>query len=156
MRLKNKMLKLREMTINDIEAVHKIEESSFYTPWSKESITKEIKENKLAIYLVACKESEIVGYCGMWHVVTEGHIINVAVLESYRNEGVGSALINALIEIATQKEMIGLTLEVKMSNQNAIRLYTKKGFIVEGIRKNYYSDTKEDALVMWKMIPIKA
>ena len=92
----------------------------------------------------------IVGYAGMWHVVTEGQITNVAVMDEYRNRKVGSALMEALIKTAEEREMIGITLEVKISNYPAQKLYSKYGFKPEGFRKNYYKDTNEDAIVMWK------
>jgi ribosomal-protein-alanine N-acetyltransferase len=86
----------------------------------------------------------------MWHVVNEGHINNIAVDEPYRRLGVGSLLMDKLFELAHEKEMIGLTLEVRIGNRAAMGLYHKYGFKVDGIRKNYYADTKEDAAVMWK------
>ena len=88
----------------------------------------------------------------MWHVVNEGHIINVAVKEEKRRKGVGALLIKKLIEIALEKEMIGLTLEVRISNTAGQRLYHKFGFKAEGIRRKYYADTGEDAIIMWKYL----
>jgi [ribosomal protein S18]-alanine N-acetyltransferase len=140
------------MNLGDVSDVYDIENSTFNTPWSKNSITKEIKENKLAYYFVAILDDVIVGYCGLWHVITEGHITNIAVKKEFQRMGVGNALVLKLIDLSLEKEMIGLTLEVRMNNKNAFNLYKKHGFIIEGIRKNYYSDTKEDAIVMWKYL----
>jgi [ribosomal protein S18]-alanine N-acetyltransferase len=140
------------MNLGDVSDVYDIENSTFNTPWSKNSITKEIKENKLAYYFVAILDDAIVGYCGLWHVITEGHITNIAVKKEFQRMGVGNALVLKLIDLSLEKEMIGLTLEVRMNNKNAFNLYKKHGFIIEGIRKNYYSDTKEDAIVMWKYL----
>jgi [ribosomal protein S18]-alanine N-acetyltransferase len=144
------MIDIREMTLGDIDAVFEIEKNNFCTPWSKESIAKEIQQNKLAYYFVATLDNTIVGYCGMWHIITEGHITNIAVREDMQNTGIGNKLILKLIDFGVQKAMIGITLEVKTTNKRAFNLYKKNGFIIEGIRKNYYAETKEDAIVMWK------
>ena len=138
------------MTANDIDGVLKVEESCFAIAWTRADFEREMNENKLAVYFVAKDGEKIVGYAGMWHVVTEGQITNVAVLEEYRGQKVGSLLMEALIKTAEEREMIGITLEVKISNYPAQKLYTKYGFKPEGFRKNYYKDTNEDAVVMWK------
>lgn len=144
------MIEIVKMAEKHIDQVVKVEEACFHIPWTKKDFEREVYENKMAIYLVALVDHNIVGYAGMWHVVNEGHITNVAVLEEYRKQGIGDALMIELIHIAEEKEMIGITLEVKMSNMAAQKLYTKYGFRPEGIRKNYYQDTKEDAIIMWK------
>ncbi|MBS5793428.1 MAG: ribosomal protein S18-alanine N-acetyltransferase [Clostridiales bacterium] len=138
------------MTTEHIKDVHKIEEDSFSIPWSEKAFYDELTKNKMAIYIVAKKDNEIIGYGGMWHVINEGHITNVAVKKEYRGKGVGSKIIGAFIDIAKEKEMIGITLEVRVSNDIAKNLYKKNGFIMEGIRKEYYEDNKEDAIIMWK------
>ena len=138
------------MTSDDIDGVLKVEESCFAIAWTRADFEREMNENKLAVYFVAKDGEKIVGYAGMWHVVTEGQITNVAVLDEYRGQKVGSLLMEALIKTAEEREMIGITLEVKISNYPAQKLYTKYGFKPEGFRKNYYKDTNEDAVVMWK------
>lgn len=138
------------MTTEHIKDVHKIEEDCFYIPWSEKSFYDELTKNKMAIYIVAKENNEIIGYGGMWHVINEGHITNIAVKNEYRRKGIGSKIIDELINIAKEKEMIGITLEVRTSNNIAQNLYKKKGFIIEGIRKEYYDDNKEDAILMWK------
>lgn len=147
------MLEILPMTKEHIEAVVYIEENCFAIPWTKADFEREITQNQFAIYRVAVLDGKIVGYAGMWHVVTEGHITNVAVLQEYRGKGIGNALIEEMIAIAEHKEMIGMTLEVRISNIIAQKLYTKYGFRPEGFRKNYYQDTKEDAIIMWKYFP---
>ena len=108
----------------------------------------------MAVYFVAVDEkNNAVGYAGMWHVVNEGHITNVAVLEQYRREGIGDMLMEALEKKALELEMIGITLEVRISNYGAQKLYTKHGYKPEGFRKKYYTDTNEDAVIMWKYFP---
>ncbi len=144
-------INIENMTLLHLDQVHEIEKDSFSVPWSKSELENEITNNKLAIYIVALNSGgEVLGYAGMWHVINEGHITNVAVKNEYRQMGVGKKLLTALFDIAIEKEMIGITLEVRMSNSKAQKLYTKFGFKVEGFRKNYYSDTNEDAIIMWK------
>ncbi|MFI3230741.1 MAG: ribosomal protein S18-alanine N-acetyltransferase [bacterium] len=137
------------MTLEHIPFVTKIEEDCFAIPWDEKSFRDELKNNKMAIYVSAVLEGEIVAYAGMWHVINEGHITNLAVKKEYRQQGIGTALIKELLEIAKQKEMIGITLEVRVNNKDAQALYKKNGFILEGIRKEYYDDNREDALIMW-------
>lgn len=144
------MIQILKMTTEHIKDVHKIEEDSFSIPWSEKAFYDELTKNKMAIYIVAKKDNEIIGYGGMWHVINEGHITNVAVKKEYRGKGIGSRIIKAFIDIAKEKEMIGITLEVRVSNDIAKNLYKKNGFIMEGIRKEYYEDNKEDAIIMWK------
>lgn len=147
------MLNIIPMTGEHITDIVEIEETCFSIPWSKKDFEREIYENKMAVYRVAVLDGIIVGYVGMWHVVNEGHITNVAVLPDYRRQGIGDALIAEMISIAVEKEMIGITLEVRMGNTAAQKLYTKYGFRPEGFRKNYYADTHEDAIIMWKYFP---
>lgn len=143
-----------EMAGEHIEGVVQVEEACFTIPWTRNDFEREIYENTMAIYYVALCDDKVIGYAGMWHVVTEGHITNVAVLEGYRRQGVADALMEKMIAVAIEKEMIGITLEVRINNQAAQKLYIKYGFRPEGFRKNYYADTKEDAIIMWKYFPI--
>ncbi len=147
------MLEIVPMEERHIDQVVFVEESVFSIPWTKADFEREIRENALAIYFVAVEEDRVIGYAGMWHVITEGHITNVAVLEEYRGQGVGDALMYRLEECAMEKEMVGITLEVRMSNAPAQHLYHKHGYRAEGLRKNYYPDTHEDAVIMWKYLP---
>ena len=147
------MIEIIPMTEEHIDGVLALEEETFSIPWTRADFEREIKENFMAIYYVAVEDGRIIGYAGMWHVITEGHITNVGVLEDARGKGVGSMLMEKLIDVALEKEMIGITLEVRMGNAPAQALYHKYGFRAEGIRKNYYPDTKEDAIIMWKYFP---
>ena len=144
------MTEVRPMTYEDVEEVWSIEEESFNVPWTKADFQREMAENKLAVYFVACVDGKIAGYAGMWHIVNEGHITNVAVSEKYRGQGLGILLMEALFEECVKREMIGITLEVRVSNIAARNLYEALGFQEEGIRKNYYEHDHEDALIMWK------
>lgn len=139
------------MNKSHIDGIMEIEKDSFVIPWSRAAVEKELSNN-LAIYAVVKENDKVVGYGGMWHVVNEGHITNIAVHKDYRRKGIGNIIVNKLIEIAEEKEMIGLTLEVRKSNFPALELYRKNGFKLEGIRPEYYEDNKEDAYIMWKYL----
>ena len=136
------------MTAAHIGQVLNIEEDCFAIPWTKGDFMREAA-NERAIYFVAAIKGDIVGYGGMWHIVNEGHITNVAVDQRFRRLGIGRSILQALIDEAKRLKMIGMTLEVRMSNTPAQKLYTSFGFKPEGFRKNYYYDTKEDAIIMW-------
>lgn len=146
------MVKIVPLKRNHIDDVYKIELEAFTIPWSKRSLEKDALENKMSIYLVALDYDKVVGYAGMWHVVTEGHITNIAVDINYRKKGIGDMLVKELTNVAISKEMIGITLEVRVNNIAAQKLYLNNGYKVEGFRKNYYSDTNEDAIIMWKYL----
>lgn len=147
------MFEIIPMTVEHIDGVLAVEEATFSIPWTRKDFEREMTENNLAIYYVAVANGKIVGYAGMWHVITEGHITNVAVLEDYRKQGIGDALMAQLEQVAMEKEMIGITLEVRISNAPAQHLYHKHGYRAEGLRKKYYPDTHEDAVIMWKYTP---
>jgi len=133
---------------NHLDDVTALEKLCFSLPWSKEMFADELKSN-LAHYLVAIDEvGRVVGYVGMWKILDEGHITNVAVSPKYRLQGIGERLICELINISKRLELSMLTLEVRESNITAQRLYSKYLFKQVGIRKKYYSDTNEDALIM--------
>ena len=144
------IITIEPMTIAHLDAVYGIETRSFSIPWTKSSIRQDLTKNDKSHYYIAKVEGAVAGYAGMWHIVNEGHINNIAVDEPYRRFGVGSRLMDQLIETAHAFNMIGLTLEVRVGNCAAMGLYHKYGFKIEGIRKNYYADTKEDAVIMWK------
>ena len=146
---------LRPMTIGDIDAVTEIERRSFTTPWLPETFAAEIEDNDLACYMVAETGGEVVGYAGMWLILDEAHITNVAVLPQFRGAGAGRLLMDSLIALAEENGAVGMTLEVRVSNAAARSLYEKTGFEVRGVRRGYYSDTKEDALIMWRDTPEK-
>jgi [ribosomal protein S18]-alanine N-acetyltransferase len=140
---------IRFMTVDDLDAVMEIEHSSFSIPWSREAFYNEIEQNHLSTYLVVEDGERVAGYCGVWLVVDEAHITNVAVLPDYRGQGCGEALMERIMKIAKEVGAHVMTLEVRVSNKAAQGLYRKMGFQDGGIRKRYYSDNQEDALVMW-------
>jgi ribosomal-protein-alanine N-acetyltransferase len=145
----NNNLIIRDMKLEDIDGVYTVEKSCFPDPWSKESFKKEV-QNKLAKYLVAQIEDKVVGYVGAWFVVDEAHITNVAVSPQYRGQKIGDKIVKSLIDECQDNKMKAMTLEVRVSNIVAQNLYKKYGFKLAGVRKEYYSDNKEDALIMWK------
>ncbi|KMK90772.1 ribosomal-protein-alanine N-acetyltransferase [Rossellomorea marisflavi] len=142
-------MEIRFMTVDDVDAVMEIEEQSFTVPWSREAFISEMEENHLSMYIVIEDEGQIAGYCGVWIVVDEAHITNVAVLPSHRGKGYGELLMRKIMEMAIESGARVMTLEARVSNVPAQSLYRKLGFQDGGIRKRYYSDNQEDALVMW-------
>ena len=140
---------IRQMTEEDVPEIARLEKRCFTVPWSEKSFHDEIK-NKLAVYLVAEKDGQCIGYAGFWNVSGEGGITNVAVLPEYRKQGAGSALIEEMIHKARELRLDLLTLEVRKSNGAAQRLYEKYGFERIGERRRYYSDNGEDAWIMTK------
>jgi len=135
------------MTARNIDRMHEIELLSFTVPWSREAFVQEM-ENLCARYIVVESDGGIAAYAGMWLVVDEGHITNVAVHPDFRGRGLGDAAMRALIALAADTGLRYMTLEVRRSNIVAQSLYRKFGFIDVGFRKRYYPDTREDALIM--------
>ena len=137
------------MTVDDIDNVVEVENNCFSIPWSKASFLREIENNEVALYLVAKIENKAVGYIGVWRIIDEGHITNVAVHSDYRGLGIGSMLVSELLSLCKKDGINSFTLEVRKSNEIAQKLYRKYGFEERGIRKKYYEDNKEDAVIMW-------
>ena len=135
------------MTAADVDAVCAIEEATFARPWSRASIENELT-NSCARYVVLRRGGETVGYAGMWLVIDEAHVTNVAIRKDLRGQGLGEKLMRALIQLAADSGMIWMTLEVRRSNAAAQGLYRKLGFVDVGWRKRYYEDNGEDALLM--------
>lgn len=138
------------MTLKDLDDVMAIEVISYPTPWSRRAFESELTENDYAHYYVARQEGEIIGYVGMWVILNESHITNIAVHPDHRRQGVGRKLLETMFEEAKEKGANKMTLEVRISNLPAQDLYKKLGFVARGIRKGYYTDLNEDAIVMWK------
>ena len=140
---------VRPLCEADVDAVVRLEEASFHTPWTRADFEGELK-NPLALYLVGLEDDELIAYGGSWIVFDECHITNIAVAPPMRGTGVGTELMRELLAAAMARGARSYTLEVRPSNDAAIALYRKFGFIVEGRRKRYYADTGEDALIMWR------
>lgn len=140
---------LNEMKAADLDGVLNVSSLSLKESWSKDSLEKELT-NPLAKYMVAEIDDKVVGFAGLWAICNEGHITNIAVHPNYRGNGIGSKLVESLINNSDSWYINSLTLEVRTSNKVAQNLYKKYGFQEEGIRKNYYQDNNEDAIIMWK------
>jgi ribosomal-protein-alanine N-acetyltransferase len=163
---------IRPMKLQDIPQVVQIEHEAFPSPWSATNFRYDLLFNRAAQYLVAYRElSEIerreswlkglishlfskneeqliLGYAGLWFMADDAHLVNIAVREGYRRQGIGEHLLISAIDIAMERNASVITLEVRPSNKVAQALYRKYGFIEVGVRRGYYYDTKEDALLM--------
>lgn len=140
------------MLAADLDKVVEIEKASMPSPWSKELFEEELRR-QAAHYFVAEEEGRVVGYMGYWEAPEEAHIINLAIGPAFRNRGFGQKMMEYCMEYAQKRGARLATLEVRQSNEAAQRLYEKCDFRVVAIRKKYYSDNQEDAIVMIREIP---
>lgn len=142
---------IRPIREEDVPQIHEIEKICFAMPWSEESILHDVKENVVARWLVMDSgEGDVLAYAGMWFVLDEAHVCNVAVHPDHRRKGYGREIFKALENLAKENSMAMMTLEVRRSNIAAQNLYHACGFLDVGYRKRYYEDNKEDALIMYK------
>jgi [ribosomal protein S18]-alanine N-acetyltransferase len=141
-------LTIEAMRLEDLAEVQRIEQASFSTPWPENAYRSELLTNRLASYLVARMEGRIVAYGGMWLMVDEAHITTFAVHPAWRRRRIGERLLLAFLDLAQDRHAREATLEVRLSNLAARRLYEKYGFRPVGLRPRYYSDNNEDALIM--------
>jgi len=145
-----KLLHIRRADKKDVKSMTSMDEVCFSVPWSEQSFFEEITANKLARYIIAEIDGKMTGYAGLWIILDEGHITNVAVHPDYRRKGIAKALISSLIESSKAEGARLYTLEVRASNIAAISLYKSLDFKISGIRKEYYEDNNEDAIIMWR------
>jgi [ribosomal protein S18]-alanine N-acetyltransferase len=141
-------LRIEPMAREDLQTVQAIEQASFTTPWPPHAYESEIETNRLAQYIVARIDDRVVGYAGMWLMVDEAHITTFAVHPRWRRQRIGERLLLTLLDLAVARRAREATLEVRLSNLPARRLYEKYGFRPVGLRPRYYSDDNEDALIM--------
>jgi ribosomal-protein-alanine N-acetyltransferase len=141
-------LRILPMHVDDLPAIHVIEQQSFRTPWPPHAYRSELESNDLAQYISAWLGGRIVAYAGMWLITDEAHITTFAVDPAWRRRRIGDRLLMALLDLAIARGARDATLEVRVSNLAARRLYEKFGFRPVGIRPRYYTDDGEDALVM--------
>ncbi len=141
---------IRKASLKDASNMAELDRICFAQPWSRQAFEEELNDNSAAFYLVAEVSGTIIGYVGQWEIVGEGHITNVAVHPGYRNLGIGTKMLRELIGLSSEKGIGCHTLEVRKSNEEAISLYKKFGFKIAGIRKEYYADNLEDALILWR------
>ena len=142
-------LSIQRMQEEDLDQIMELEHRCFTLPWTREAFYNELFHNQFAAYFVLKEDEKIIGYCGTWIVIDEAHITNIAVLPEYRGRGLGEKLLSSMMEYCKGKGIERMTLEVRVSNTPAQSLYKKLGFQEGAIRKNYYSDNQEDAIVMW-------
>ena len=141
---------IRQAEEKDILAIEGLEQVCFSDPWSYESLEHDILNNKLSFYIVAEVEGVVCGYVGIWNIVDEGHITNVAVSPDYRRKHIASNMLDVLIASCEEAGVERFTLEVRAGNEPAKALYAGKGFKEISVRKGYYQDNGEDAIIMWR------
>jgi ribosomal-protein-alanine N-acetyltransferase len=143
------VIKLRPLQLRDLSAIEEIERSSYPTPWSRSMFAGELAKPS-SICLGAFEETRLVGYLIVSRYVDAWHVMNVAVIPEERRHGIASALLRELFELTEGDDRRGYTLEVRVSNAGAIALYERLGFEPRGVRRGYYTDNREDALIMWR------
>ena len=141
---------IRPATLDDVKPMTEMDQVCSAIPWSEKSFFEEITRNKVARYVIAEAAGRIAGYAGMWAIIDEGHITNVAVHPDFRRRGIARTLISTLLTASEAEGVSAYTLEVRASNEIAISLYSSLGFQAEGVRRKYYEDDSEDAIIMWK------
>jgi ribosomal-protein-alanine N-acetyltransferase len=148
-----KWVRIRGAKPDDIDAVMEVEEASFSLSWPKDDIMRDMTDNILSAYFVAETSGAVCGYAGMWVVSDECHIMTIAVAPVHREAGIGAMLLMKLLDEARLRGARRFFLEVRASNAPAIALYGKFGFRAIDVRKAYYEDNKEDAIVMmWEAV----
>jgi [ribosomal protein S18]-alanine N-acetyltransferase len=137
---------------SDIDAILSIEEASFTNPWTREMYLAELANPDISHCLLArsVDGTAVVGFCSFWHVLDELHINNLAVASAHRRQGVASALLTHVLREGAARGAMRATLEVRRSNDEARALYGRFGFAVAGVRRGYYTNPAEDALVLWR------
>ena len=143
---------IEEMTVQDMEQIMAIEKVSFPTPWSENMFRKELKVSMSRNFVARIKSErgkELIGYMNYWIYAGESHLNNIAVRRDYRRKGIASKLMTEMIRKSLKEGAALGTLEVRRTNEAASRLYERYGYIMKGVRPNYYDDTKEDGLIMW-------
>ncbi len=141
---------IRAAVLKDAEEMAKLDKLCFSDPWSLQAFEQELWDNDAAFYLVAVLSGKVIGYAGLWAILDEGHITNIAVHPDHRRKGLGRVMLSELIRVSQENGIDKHTLEVRASNESAIKLYEKFGFKTMGVRKEYYADNREDALIMWR------
>ena len=143
-------VELRRIDADDLDLVETIERESYQTPWSRSMFDAELRKPSSLALGAFTAEGALVGYAFVSRYVDAWHVMNVAVSDSFRRRGIASALLERLFEVTANDSRRGYTLEVRVSNTGAIRLYERLGFEPRGIRRGYYTDNREDALIMWR------
>jgi ribosomal-protein-alanine N-acetyltransferase len=140
---------IRKLTLGDLNVIEEIERRSYPTPWSRSMFAGELAK-PASLCLGAFEGEQLGGYLIVSRYVDAWHVMNIAVDPEFRRRGVATALLERLFELANDGSGRGYTLEVRVSNEGAIKLYERLGFTARGIRRGYYTDNREDALIMWR------
>jgi ribosomal-protein-alanine N-acetyltransferase len=140
---------IRPLTLGDLNAIEEIERTSYPTPWSRSMFAGELAKPS-SMCLGAFEGDELAGYLIISRYVDAWHVMNIAVAPEFRRRGIATALLERLFELTQDGSRRGYTLEVRVSNDGAIKLYERLGFTGRGIRRGYYTDNREDALIMWR------
>ena len=143
-------LELRALDADDLDDVERIERESYPTPWSRSMFVAELAKPSSLCLAAFMADGELAGYLIVSRYVDAWHVMNLAVALEFRRRGIAGALLERLFEVTTDDAQRGYTLEVRVSNTEAIRLYERLGFEARGVRRGYYTDNREDALIMWK------
>jgi len=145
------VITIESLSVNDLDAVLEIETQSFTSPWTREMYLAELENVGVSFCKLARDEQGVVvGFCSFWRVVDELHINNLAVLPAYRRRGIGTSLLVSVLREGARLGARRATLEVRRSNEVARRLYEMLGFSTAGVRRAYYTNPVEDALVLWR------
>jgi ribosomal-protein-alanine N-acetyltransferase len=145
------VIEIRRLSQRDLEAIDRIERRSYPTPWSRSMFASELaKSSSISLGAFDAESGELVGYLVISRYVDAWHVMNVAVVPEQRRQGIAQALISRLFETTSNDGRRGYTLEVRISNEAAIKLYERLGFQSRGVRRGYYTDNREDALIMWR------
>jgi len=140
---------IRSLTLADLNAIEEIERSSYPTPWSRSMFAGELAK-PASLSLGAFEGEQLAGYLITSRYVDAWHVMNIAVSPAFRRRGIATALLQRLFELTEDGSRRGFTLEVRVSNEAAIKLYERLGFTGRGTRRGYYTDNREDALIMWR------
>ena len=143
-------VELRRLEPRDLDAVEEIERASYPTPWSRSMFVAELRKPSSLALGAYSAEGDLVGYAFVSRYVDAWHVMNVAVSVEFRRRGIATTLLERLFEVTATDPRRGYTLEVRVSNLDAIRLYEQLGFEARGIRRGYYTDNREDAVIMWR------
>ena len=140
-------MRIAPMSLETVEAVEAIETECFSVPWSLDSLAEELS-NPLAVMRVALIGDEVAGYVGMHHIIDEGYLTNLAVTARFRRQGVALALMHELLRYAEENDLQMVSLEVRESNEAAVALYSGLDFDQAGLRRDYYTNPTENALIL--------
>ena len=144
-------VELRPLEMRDLNAIEEIERRAYPTPWSRSMFASELaKPSSICLGAFDTQTDRLVGYLVVSRYVDAWHVMNVAVAPAWRRRGVATTLLERLFELTAGRGRRGYTLEVRVSNDGAIKLYERLGFHSRGVRRGYYTDNREDALIMWK------